>query len=124
MSDDCLSGNFSVLPAKVAKAAKVCSGGPRWQTAPQPDLEATIAAFKAEFPGWWYSVCECQLSCDASCAPTSESPDIALIVESGDQFDDGFHADLPQPVTLAEALLDVMAQARAARLIAQAGEGA
>ena len=85
-----------------------------WQTKPQSDLEAAIAEFKAALPGWWYSVCECQVSCDASCAPTSESDHIGLVREAGDQFDAGFHADLRQPSTLAEALRDVMGQALAA----------
>lgn len=81
-----------------------------WQTAPAIGLEAEIAAFKASLPGWWFSVCECQISCDASCAPTPESAHVALI-ESGNGFDAGFHADLPQPSTLAEALRDVRDQA-------------
>lgn len=84
-----------------------------WATAPQPDLEATIAAFKAEFPGWWYSLGECQVSCDASCAPTSETIDIARLARD-ERFDSGFHADLAQPSTLAAALRNAMAQARAA----------
>lgn len=85
-----------------------------WHTKRHDDLPAAIAEFKAEFPGWWYSVCECQVSCDASCAPTNESPDLALI-ERDRNFDSGFHADLRQPSTLAEALRDVMAQAREAK---------
>lgn len=82
-----------------------------WHTAQPTDLEATIAEFKAKLPGWWYSVCECQVSCDASCAPTSESPDINRIKVARDCWDDGFHADLRQPSSLAEALRDVMEQA-------------
>lgn len=81
-----------------------------WQHAPASGLEAAIAEFKAKLPGWWYSVCECQVSCDASCAPTRESLHIAL-AESSNQFDAGFHAVLPQPSTLADALRDVMEQA-------------
>jgi hypothetical protein len=84
--------------------------GANWTRARQDDLGAAIAEFKARLPGWWYSVCECQVSCDASCAPTVESPHIAL-VEPGNHFDGGFHADLKQPSTLAEALRDVMQQA-------------
>lgn len=89
-----------------------------WHTKPQSELEATIAEFKAKLPGWWYSVCECQVSCDASCAPTSESPHIDLIDTdfqgsgpSEDPFDSGFHADLRQPSTLAQALREVMEMA-------------
>ncbi len=85
-----------------------------WKSKPQSDLESTIAEFKAALPGWWYSVCECQVSCDASCAPTTDSPDIALI-EKDPAFDGGFHADIDQPSTLAEALRNVMEQALAAK---------
>lgn len=74
-----------------------------WQTAPASGLEDAIARFKRDLPGWWFSVCECQVSCDASCAPTRESPHIAL-AHHDDRFDGGFHADLLQPSTLAEAL--------------------
>src|SRR3546814_1504069 len=81
-----------------------------WQTSPATGLEQAIADFKAALPGWWFSVCECQVSCDASCAPTRESPDIALI-EHDERFDLGFDADLPQPSTLAKALRSVMADA-------------
>jgi len=73
-------------------------------------LERTIADFKSALPGWWFSVCECQVSCDASCAPTRESPHIDLISRD-DRFNDGFHADLAQPSTLADALRAVMDEA-------------
>lgn len=89
-----------------------------WQAKPQFGLEQAIIDFKTALPGWWFSVCECQVSCDASCAPTVESPHIRLI-EVDRAFDDGFHVDLPQPSTLADALRNVMAQAEAA--IARAG---
>lgn len=89
-----------------------------WQDNPQTELEAAIREFKERFPGWWYSVCECNVSCDASCAPTSESEHVKLIRTdfqgsgpSEDPFDIGFHADIRQPSTLAEALRDVMHQA-------------
>lgn len=84
-----------------------------WHDKPQNDLEAAIAEFKAAMPGWWYSVGECQVSCDASCAPTSESPHVHLIRDTDDPFNGGFHADLRQPSSLAEALRDVMGQALA-----------
>ena len=66
--------------------------------------------FKQRLPGWWYSLGECQVSCDASCGPTVESEHIRLI-PLDDRFNSGFHADLPQPSTLADALYDVMDQA-------------
>jgi hypothetical protein len=87
---------------------------PEWHTKPQPSLEEAIARFKAALPGWWYSVCECQVSCDATVAPTAESPDIAL-VEHGNDFDGGFSVDLYQPSTLAEALITAMNEALAAK---------
>ena len=84
-----------------------------WQSQDQDDLAAAIREFKERLPGWWYSVCECQVSCDASCAPTVESEHIHLIQDSVDPFDSGFHADLRQPSTLAQALRNVMQQALA-----------
>lgn len=85
-----------------------------WKAKPQFGLEAAIIEFKTNLPGWWFSVCECQVSCDASCAPTTESPDVEMIAQDR-TFDSGFHADLPQPSTLAEALRDVMRQALASK---------
>ncbi|PZQ55796.1 MAG: hypothetical protein DI555_07150 [Novosphingobium pentaromativorans] len=84
-----------------------------WITSPATGLEEAIARFKSDLPGWWFSVGECQVSCDASCAPTSETMDIGIvgIPGSDDRFDSGFHADLEQPSTLAEALDDVRMQA-------------
>lgn len=82
-----------------------------WITEPATGLEEAIARFKADLPGWWFSVGECQVSCDASCAPTAESEYINLIQEAGDPFDAGFHADLRRPSTLAQALDDVRQQA-------------
>lgn len=82
-----------------------------WQTAPATGLEAAIAEFKAVLPGWWFSVCECQVSCDASCAPTRDVPTLRELLLIDHRFDTGFHIDLPQPSTLAAALRAVMAQA-------------
>lgn len=82
-----------------------------WHTTPATGLEAAIARFKSDLPGWWFSVGECQVSCDASCAPTTETPHIALIQRAGDTFDGGFHADLAQPSSMAAALDDVRRQA-------------
>jgi hypothetical protein len=90
-----------------------------WQLSPASGLEAAVAEFKAALPGWWFSVGECQVSCDASCAPTTDSPDIDLIQRAGDSFDCGLHADLKQPATMADALRNVQAQALAAIKIAR-----
>ena len=87
----------------------------------QAGLEQAISDFKSSLPGWRYSVCECQVSCDASCAPTSESTDIELIGKD-DRFNSGFHADLEQPSTLAQALRCVMAEAINARDAALRGK--
>lgn len=85
-----------------------------WHKTPAVGLESAIADFKAALPGYWFSVGECQVSADASCGPTTESADINLI-KLDRIFDDGFHADLPQPATMADALRDVMQQALSAR---------
>lgn len=80
--------------------------GMGWKTAPATGLEEVIRRFKADLPGWWFTVGECQVSCDASCAPTSESEHIALL-GTDPRFDNGFMVDLPQPSTLAQALYAV-----------------
>lgn len=74
-----------------------------WHTTPATDLEAAIARLKADLPGWWFTVGECQVSCDATVGPTRESEHIAL-AERGNDFDGGFSVDLAQPATLAQAL--------------------
>jgi len=81
--------------------------------AEQDGLESAIRRFKADLPGWWYSVCECQVSCDATAAPTRESEHIALL-GTDSRFDSGFSADLAQPSTLADALDAVRIDALAA----------
>jgi len=86
-----------------------------WKASPAAGLEQAIAGFKAALPGYWYSVGECQVSADASCGPTRESDDLELI-ERDCRFDDGFHVDLLQPATMADALRHVMGEALAARV--------
>ena len=81
------------------------------------NIEKTIELFRKELPNWWYSLGECQVSCDASCAPTSLSPDIGLI-PIDERFNSGFHVDVPQPSKLADALLIVMHGALAAKATA------
>lgn len=83
---------------------------PDWRWRSPQGLEMAIIAFKLALPGWWFTVGECQVSADASCGPTRDSPHIALIPVDR-RFDDGFHADLPQPASMAAALLDVQTQA-------------
>lgn len=74
-----------------------------WKDTQPTGLEEAINRFKRELPGWWFSVGECQVSCDASCGPTRETPDIGLIPHD-DRFNSGFHVDMEQPSTLAQAL--------------------
>lgn len=77
------------------------------------DLLLAITEFRQALPGWWFSVCECSVSCDASCAPDLAGPDATLL--NTRLFDEGFHADLDQPSTLATALRNVQIQALTAR---------
>lgn len=92
-------------------------GRPAWFSNMQDDLPAAIAELKAKLPGWYYSVCECQVSCDATIAPTRDSPDIGITyaLPQGSPFDSGFDVALGQPSTLAQALRHVIAEALAAR---------
>lgn len=83
-------------------------------------LESAIQAFRTALPGWWFSVCECEVSCDASAAPTRLSEDLALIAKD-ERFNSGFHVDLTQPSTLADALRCVMEDAVEARARAHGG---
>jgi hypothetical protein len=79
-----------------------------WE-AGEVSLDQAIATFTKTLPGWWFSVGLCHVSADASCAPDSAGVDAELLNEK--LFDDGFHADLLPPATMADALLEVMAQA-------------
>jgi hypothetical protein len=90
---------------------------PAWFSATHDDLPAAIAELKTKLPGWYFSVCECQVSCDATIAPTRDSPDIEITytLPSGSPFDAGFDVALAQPSTLAEALRFVIAEALEAK---------
>jgi len=76
-------------------------------------LEQALDAFRAEFPGWWWSLGECHVSSDASMAPDRYGPDEDLLRYG--LFDEGFHVDLRQPSTAADALIAAMELARKAR---------
>ena len=96
-----------------------------WQEDEPTGLEEAVIRFKRELPGWWYSVGECQVSADASCGPTRQSEHICLIPQDR-RFDDGFHADLPMPASMADALDTVRCEAKEAithLLNQQASEG-
>lgn len=90
-----------------------------WTAGPNDGLEQAIANFKAALPGWWFTIGECSVSADASCGPDRNGRDLRFLADR--RFDDGFHADLPQPATMAEALADVTEQARAALALARGG---
>lgn len=113
-----MTENSSLRPSAFVPIEGEAITASQWHTSRAIDLEMAIAAFKVALPGWWFSMGECEVTCHASCAPTVQSPHIGLI-ERDDRFDSGFHADLPQPSTLAAALEDVMTQALDA--LAQAG---
>ena len=74
-------------------------------------LAAAIKQFEASLPGWWWSVCHCKLSRDASCGPDFRV--LGMDHPHVTKFDDGFHCDDSEG-TLASSLLDVLAQAQAA----------
>jgi hypothetical protein len=86
-------------------------------------LDRAIEAFKAEFPGWWFKVGERRMSCDADIGldkhdlgPSGIHLDEDLARYQYFDGSDEFSVDLPQPSTVAEALLYVMALARTARI--------
>lgn len=68
-----------------------------------------IREFRKQLPGWWFSIGECSVSSDASCGPDVAGPDANLLKQK--TFDEGFHADLVPPATMADALAHVMGQA-------------
>ncbi len=82
------------------------------ETTDTAELAAAIREFETELPGWWWSVCHCQLTRDASCGPDFRvlGMDHPHIIP----FDAGFHCD--GEGTLADSLRDVLAQAKEAIL--------
>jgi hypothetical protein len=85
---------------------------------PETDgLVAAIEAFRTLLPGWWYSLGDCGVSAHASCGPDRQGGDADLLVQP--LFDAGFHADIAQPATIAEALHDVTEQGIAALAVAR-----
>jgi hypothetical protein len=83
------------------------------------DLPAAIAYFHSKLPGWWFSVGACHVTADASVAPDTAGSDDWLF-RTGDEdaerfFDEGFHADLYPPATMADALIRATDLAYAAR---------
>lgn len=76
------------------------------------DLAAAIKEFETALPGWWFSVCVCSRTRDASCGPDMAGPDWRLLTNR--EFDSGFHCDDANG-TLASSLRDVMQQALEAK---------
>ena len=78
-------------------------------------LDQAVALFTKELPGWWWSVGDCEISAHASCGPNHSGPDGNLIDIESTVFDSGFHVDLRQPSAPAQALLNVLEQAKACK---------
>jgi len=76
----------------------------------EEDLCRTITEFRRVLPGWWFTVGHCKLTSDASCGPDAGNPLCRV-----PRFDEGFHADLEPPATLADAMRVVMGDALEAK---------
>jgi hypothetical protein len=99
----------SALPTGLSQAEPQGGLGPsgfdpsRWH-----ECLAGFADAVSELPGgWWFSVGVCSVSCHASIGPDVAYCDKATLIA----FDEGFHADIPQPSTVAGALRDCIEQA-------------
>ena len=73
-----------------------------WQPEDHTALAVAIERLERELPGWWWSVGACHVSADASIGPDHKGPAAHLLRDK--IFDDGFHNDIPQPSSCAEAL--------------------
>ena len=74
-------------------------------------LDAALALAERVLPGWWFTAGRCGLTCHASVGP-----DRAFIPEPTlSLYDDGFHADLPNPSTPALALCAAILAAKEAK---------
>lgn len=82
-------------------------------------LDEALAKLNRDLPGWWWTVGDCSISSDASMGPDRNGPDAHLLTQK--IFDEGFHAELAQPATPAEALLFVLEIAKSARNAARLG---
>jgi hypothetical protein len=86
----------------------------------ESSLDATVARFQRELPGWWWKIMMCSISAEADTAPESDdSLSIYAAREVDERFDTGFSVELRHTAeriyTPAEALLAVLAEAKAAR---------
>lgn len=73
-----------------------------WQPEKTDQLTAAVERMERELPGWWWSTGSCSVSAHASIGPDIGGTDSHLLPL--DVVDEGFHADLAQPATCAEAL--------------------
>ncbi len=89
--------------------AIIVSDDTAWQPEDRDALSKVIARLEEALPGWWWSVGSCHVSSHASIGPDRIGPDAMLLHNK--EFDEGFHADLPQPSTCAEALNAVIYEA-------------
>jgi hypothetical protein len=120
--------SFSIV-ASSAEELSGCDSSAEVETRAEGEemtLEQALEGFKAEFPGWWWKVGECRISCDADIAMDKydvgsygNHPDSDLIGYR--TFDEGFSVDLRQPSSVVDALLHVMGKARIARREFRAG---
>lgn len=80
-----------------------------WTPGCDSDVVAALDAFYADLPGWWLSFGRCSVTCHASCGPDRLHIQEPILSD----FDEGYHADVPNPTTLAAAINNVREQALA-----------
>jgi hypothetical protein len=103
-------------PARQAYAARVKADRPHddWcEPGRERGLEAAIEKCQRELPGWLWSVCVCHVSADATVTPDITGPDAHLLKLR--EFDEGIDGSLLQPATAADALLNAIELAKAAK---------
>ena len=76
-------------------------------------LEAAIEKLHRELPGWWWSLGNCHVSADATVGPDRTGPDAHLLKLK--EFDGGIDGSLLHPATVADALLNAIELAKAAK---------
>jgi hypothetical protein len=86
---------------------------------PQMTLDEAVAIFERELPGWWWKIISCSISVEADTAPESDDFSIDAARKVDERFDSGFTVELrhtaERKFTAAEALMAVLADAKAAR---------
>jgi len=66
------------------------------------DLDDAIAELREKLPGWWFTVGECSVSCDATVGPDAAYCPAWMLNDP--ELDAGIDGDLRQPSTMADAL--------------------